>query len=516
MIFCAFYFSTNAQATFNKRLHFGYYAAVLTSVIPTDSGYIATGILADTISPYNTGALFSMLDLQGDPIFTKTLTSTIRTYEPWFNSLEALPDSSYIVTAVSYKPKENAMIIKYDPNGDTIFTRSYMNPLSPEFDRIQPWGGLTQLSDGGFILPAWINSHPIFTTVSNVYFFKIDSVEKMEWDNIYTSSPISERPTSRTDDGNGNTFIGWTKYNKGNVFENFTFQIRIIKINESGETLWEYESPDSLGLLDAPNDMVLLDDGSLVIATGIGTEIERPTSNTVYFDKYLIKLKPDKKIEWTATFPDAELNVSSKLTNVISLSDGSGFVTAGMEAEDLPGNDTYAIRGWVGKVSPQGQKLWSRAYVGIGGDQPRHTIYDLKETPDGGIILVGESRDGTGDTSPPQQAWLLKLDQHGCLVPGCNLLDDVDEATEQPIELAIYPNPATDYLNFQLRNNQLPQGGTFRIVDMGGRIVHSFPISRVHASDTFILPVWDWTAGTYSLQYLLDGRVVVSEKFIKL
>ena len=514
VFYCGF---SLAQDTFNKRLHFDYFAAVLTSIIPTDTGYIATGIIADTLPPYNTGAVFSKLDLGGDPVMVKTLTDTSKTYEPWFNSLTQLYDGSFMVTAASFDPHENASLLKFGPQGDTIFSRSYRNPQFPGFTRIQPGGGLTHYTNGGFLVPTWANSFSDPFTISNVYVFKVDSLGMVEWDTFYTSAPMRERPTSIVDDGNGNSWIGWTKNNWGIVFEDYTYQMGIVKIDEYGEILWEYTSPDSLGLLDGPNQMVLLEDGSLVIATGIGVEIEvpGPVANRVYFEKHLMKLTPDKEIEWEVTFPDVEPNSSSKLTNVIKLSDDSGFVAAGMEAEDLPGVDTYAVRGWVGKVDPYGQELWSRDYVGISGSNPRHTVYDLKETPDGGVVLVGESRGASSDGLPPQQAWVMKLDQFGCLVPGCHIVDDVGEADFNISQLAVYPNPVSDYLNFQLRSDRGSGDNHFRIVDANGRLVDSFT-TTVHDNTTFIVPVWDWPPGTYFLQLIdeKDGKVI-SEKFIK-
>ncbi len=34
------------------------------------------------------------------------------------------------------------------------------------------------------------------------------------------------------------------------------------------------------------------------------------------------------------------------------------------------------------------------------------------------------------------------------------------------------------------------------------------------AKDTFIVPVWDWAAGVYFLQYVESGEVRVSERFV--
>lgn len=113
----------------------------------------------------------------------------------------------------------------------------------------------------------------------------------------------------------------------------------------------------------------------------------------------------------------------------------------------------------------------------------------------------------------------MKLDSFGCLIPGCNANDGPNATTEDPegageptFHLAIYPNPTTDFLNFELRAPQLPKAASFRILDAGGRLVKEFRTDNPR--DTFIVPVRDWAAGVYYLQYVEKGEVRAVEKFI--
>lgn len=113
----------------------------------------------------------------------------------------------------------------------------------------------------------------------------------------------------------------------------------------------------------------------------------------------------------------------------------------------------------------------------------------------------------------------MKLDSFGCLIPGCNANDGPNATTEDPkgagkaeIKLAIYPNPTTDFLNFELRAPQLPKAASFRILDSGGRLVKEFYTDNPR--DTFIVPVREWAAGVYYLQYVEDGEVRAVERVI--
>ncbi|MCB0518484.1 MAG: T9SS type A sorting domain-containing protein [Lewinellaceae bacterium] len=81
------------------------------------------------------------------------------------------------------------------------------------------------------------------------------------------------------------------------------------------------------------------------------------------------------------------------------------------------------------------------------------------------------------------------------------LADATAEETAPEVKLAIYPNPTTDFLNFQLRGSQLlGRDGNFRIVDAGGKVVQEGQMA--HPEATVIVPVWEWAAGVYWLQYL--------------
>ena len=504
--------TVHAQETFNKRYDFNSLGALLTSVHPTDSCYYAIGIFADTVFWQSTGSIFAKFGLEGELEWSKSLLDPGKTYEMWFNNLQSYEETGFIASGFSDESgSRQSILIKYDQNGDTLSVRNYANPMSPSFNFMHPTGGMVKTADGNFIVSNLFSNSPFGT--SDLYVMKVGEDGDIIWGTILEDGTGQmDIPRTTVVAPDGSVTVGLWRSNMNLLQENFTSQFRLVNFSPDGEIVWDYLSPNGIGLRDAANEMVMLDDGSLVIATGKGTEIERSGTNTIYFEKLVMKLGSDHEIEWEVTFEDTEPNASSRLTNIIELSDGSGFVVLGTEGEDLPGSDTYAVRGWLAKVNQSGGVGWVRKYIGIGGDNPRHQTYDLDETPDGGLILCGESRDGTNETLPPQQGWLLKLDKHGCLIPGCHLTDGAEEIEGVEIELAIYPNPAVDYLNFQLRGGGFGKKGSFRIVNMDGEIVREF--TEGQAGDTYIVPMWEWAAGAYFLQYIMDGEIGASEKFI--
>lgn len=497
------------QATFNLRHSFEFPAAVLTSIVVTDSCYYSTGIIADSIFPYNTGNIFVKLDLEGNPLVIKTIRSTTKTYETWFNDLLVLQDGCFAVQGYTIDSTYKSLLIKFSHYGDTVFVREFLNPAYPQQMFIQPRGGLGLIPDKGFVI-----SHAVKTNSgTDIYLIKTDSLGNKEWGKVYGNS-MWDRPQSLLVTPEGKIINGAIRTNDNTNTQNYTYRTHIFQVDSQGNVEWDYLSPLSEGLRDAANDMILLEAGSLVVATGLGTEYDRPSVNVVYFDKLLKKLNPDHSTAWEKSFVGDRPYPTTFMTNVIQLTDGSGFVTAGTTPtpDDNPNDEKYGQSGWIGKVSPEGDSLWAREYTILDSDIYTHTIYDLKETPDGGFILCGEALDDTFGEDIPQQAWLLKLDQHGCLVPGCHL---VDATQEKPfdIRLAIYPNPASDYLNFHLHANRPMKDVLFRVVSSDGRTIKSF--QRISPNDTFILPIWDWEAGVYFLQCIEGGQVIHSEKFIK-
>jgi hypothetical protein len=497
------------QTTFNLRYHFETPATFLTSIVATDSCYYATGIYGELFPWLQVGNVFVKVNLDGTVAFTRKLIDPDKSYETRFNNLTPLDDGTFVVTAYSYDPDMRGMLIKFNINGDTLWTREYFNPIYPAQTYTMPVA-LALMEDGGFAMAC-----RAFIANSEMYLIKTDSLGYFEWGKTY-HNPLWDRPYSILLTPEGKMILGAARSNLNYVAHNYTWQNHIFQVNETGTVEWTYLSPNSIGLRYGATGMVLLDDGSLIVASGVGHEYYFPASSQVRFDKYIFKLNPMREIEWEVTFQETLRTGSAEITNLIAVSDGSGYVAAGKHGEVYTSQEALSLRGWLGKVSPSGDSLWTRQYVGIDQLNNRHTIYDLKETPDGGFILCGESRNP--NTPAPgeiaQQAWLLKLDQYGCLVPGCHITTSVEEPAPESLHLAIYPNPAAEYLNFYLR---APAGVgsevSFRIFDAGGRLLREFP----HASPdaTYVVEVWDWPAGMYVLQCVSGGRVLAAEKFVK-
>ncbi|MFK7797903.1 MAG: T9SS type A sorting domain-containing protein, partial [Aureispira sp.] len=168
------------------------------------------------------------------------------------------------------------------------------------------------------------------------------------------------------------------------------------------------------------------------------------------------------------------------------------------------------------KLSADGDSLWSHRYYYLQQAWAEHEIFDVEQTHDGGYLIAGQALfSGQG---PYQQGWLLKLDQHGCLVPGCHLPDTTTSIlpihAQPQAQLKLYPNPAVDYLNVWYRNKEVGEQLTFRILDAQGRVLQSHTVRDI-SDKTYIFPVWELLGGWYVLEVRQDGVLVGSEVFVK-
>ncbi|MCF8246585.1 MAG: T9SS type A sorting domain-containing protein [Saprospiraceae bacterium] len=93
---------------------------------------------------------------------------------------------------------------------------------------------------------------------------------------------------------------------------------------------------------------------------------------------------------------------------------------------------------------------------------------------------------------------------------------EVDAKEEATItqKLTVGPNPTSDFLNIKLLGQASSPEATLRIINLDGRLQKI--IVRPVTQSSFTLPVSDWAAGMYFLQYMEGSEVMAVEKFVVL
>ena len=252
----------------------------------------------------------------------------------------------------------------------------------------------------------------------------------------------------------------------------------LIRTDAQGNELWRREVGDE-NYWNYPGWPVLLDNGNVLF---FWTDAQLITS-TCY------TLNP----LWTVRFAEIELETGNILwqgdlldelptlaedplgphgyyiTKVQMLDDGNILATG------YNGNSAMLL-----KLNPLGDLIWKRFYLPEGGAVQAETtamdtwLFGVEPTSDGGFVGVGEFRaDPFGVTWPEgyQSAFILKLDQYGCLEPGCQLLDALPEYSRWNLE--VWPNPYTPGSSAPL-GVRLPKGlqvDHVMLVDAMGRVI---------------------------------------------
>ena len=100
-------------------------------------------------------------------------------------------------------------------------------------------------------------------------------------------------------------------------------------------------------------------------------------------------------------------------------------------------------------------------------------LTDVSPTPDGGFIATGPVYGRLNAPNPPgysQDAWVVKVDGDGCIVPGCNTVGISEQVTNLQDAITVFPNPVAQggTVTVQLDLPQHLQGKNLQLSVVGG------------------------------------------------
>lgn len=100
------------------------------------------------------------------------------------------------------------------------------------------------------------------------------------------------------------------------------------------------------------------------------------------------------------------------------------------------------------KIDTAGNVLWYQIYnKTYAGDNELFSIYDKED----GFMMCGYLDDTSHLGYAQRDAWLVKVDTNGCIIPGCNPLKSpfggINTFAENDKNFEVYPNPAKDILH---------------------------------------------------------------------
>ncbi|MBK7754606.1 MAG: hypothetical protein IPI41_18985 [Flavobacteriales bacterium] len=247
----------------------------------------------------------------------------------------------------------------------------------------------------------------------------------------------------------------------------------LMRTDDDGELLWQrtYGSPWSDNAAFATE----LPSGRIVLAGA-----ERASAN-VQKRPVLYMLEADGDEVWTVLFD--ERTESAVFYAIPLLMEDGGFAISGRTERHAPRV--------AGRTDSLGELLWKRWYST--NDAIDNYTYDVRRTLDGGFILAGTAFDSAFRTP------LGKVDSFGCLIPGCQVFDGLEEqVTDLRDALEVFPNPASDQTNVRITlpvgtkrgNLRLPEG---KLVQEGDRLIagtHVLDPAAAHRGSSYLLGPW--------------------------
>lgn len=180
----------------------------------------------------------------------------------------------------------------------------------------------------------------------------------------------------------------------------------LMKLNANGSFAWRaiYGANDWQQF----RSLELTPDNGFILSGDEGYSIDR--------NLWIVKVNSEGAVEWQKKYIGGykadKVTSSDDCCALVSNASDGGFIIVGQT--NAVGVADVAVDGvdvWVIKIDAAGNIIWQYLYDSTAPGTWRESIYDVKQTSDGGYVLVGKADDHIGMRS--SNLWLVKLDRNG-------------------------------------------------------------------------------------------------------
>ncbi|PZF72817.1 T9SS type A sorting domain-containing protein [Taibaiella soli] len=491
--------ATNMYAQyFNVRDPFHSVATIVTSVVPYHDKYYCTGIALDSMNTFGNnqtwnrwGIKFAIFDNYGNKLKDTIYQRNDKfSFDSWSNNLKPMPGGRFLLmtesqdtaTGANYTPYDfHSNLFVFDSLGHVLWQTEYNLPVSCAvfFNAVD----FKPDSNGNWLLLSTISCNGGHNQMN---LMKLDSGFHLLWNKQYGSN-ISDVATKILVDKDGGYILAGARNDVPLISKNFTAHALLIKTDTGGNKLWEYTSAYGQ-LTGAANDIIRTQDGGyLYCGTGNGYEYLSAdgSSSQVMWRGWVEKMDSNRHVLWNHVFGFMNTNAGTNDQNVLRELPNKDIMIAGTIIAPiwLAGADTAGVaNGSLIKMDANGNVLWQHKYQTPQTDTFFYfAIYDMKPTPDGGFIMVGQANDYRSIYgSPTQQGWIIKVDSNGCSGPNdpqCWPLA-VSNTIKNCQDVTLYPNPVNDILQI---NSPLTSTATIQLTDITGKILLQQTLPKGHS-----------------------------------
>jgi hypothetical protein len=438
---------------------------------------------------------------QGEELETHVFSSTRHLHAGLVDCIARNPDGTFTAAVghfinVNGEP-DSLFLYHFAADGDTISTHLIAVEPSIAMRDCAP------TLDGNYLLAGWctlivepLEECPCLLKVSPTG----EELWRVEtpgyWDYYRTINPLDD----------GSFLIGAGRFNQG--YNETVIQ----KVNSVGATIWTRYIGGYSSYGGGSGHSVVMANGNYLIP-GVWLPPDSAGVDEHGFVAFYC-FSPDGEPLWRK---DVFYGRMADATLVRRRMDGGMIIPSGYF--QVPRDPDLATTIWY--TDSAGDTLCHRKYWYYGGYGAWNPAsYGMDLTSDGGAIFTGLARQGQDGEFPYRRyTWVLKLDEHGCLTPGCHTVgvQEYELALQSVLELA--PNPASEHLSVALA---LPEGYPLEgavqavLLDVQGKQVQqqTLPSGTLELRGT--MPVVGLAPGLYYLhlrdgrKWLAGGKVVVS------
>ena len=271
---------------------------------------------------------------------------------------------------------KDVIFYKLDDKGNKVWINNYSTSTDDEAF------GITTSTDGGYLITGYTENTD---GIKELFILKIDSNGNQEWVNIY-GGDNDQQGNAIMEMSNGDIVVtGYTRNISGDA------NIYVLKVNSTGDLIFEESVGSSLGEYDEGNDLVIAADGSIFVTGQLGNQ-----SNVA-----LLKLNSDGSFGFLFSYGASNL---FEIGNDIVIADDGNLVIAGYK--EVSGFD---LNFYLIKVSSEGASapIWEKS---IGQPQLTELGFCLVKTYDGGFAIAGSRAESVLANS---SFYLVKTNKNG-------------------------------------------------------------------------------------------------------
>lgn len=224
---------------------------------------------------------------------------------------------------------------------------------------------------------------------------------------------------------------------------------------------------------------------------------------------YMLKINEQNGgIEWQKRFLYSVNKERGLLTSMGSMTYYKSNLYSLLSHNLTSTNNQYIM---FAKFDLDGNILWKRLFQQADYNNRAYSLTPIAD----GFLICADGKDSTrakGDAD----AWLIKTDSNGCIIPGCNATDNVVQIINPEKVFTVYPNPAQNEINVSTENLNI-KIESLAIYNMQGQLL-KFRQAQLppdlSGKEITKINTEDLANGNYLLIITTDKQQMAGKKFV--